>query len=116
MDAMRLHLNLHVFLIIAGVTMAGCGNSNSGSSGPPDGGGGALGSGGGAGAGGNAGSGGSGGATASSGGTGGQTGTDGSTGNDGGTNDAGAGTGDGGVIAAPSFDWVGVVGSGKSLS
>lgn len=125
---MRLHLDLHVFLIIAGVTMAGCGNSNSGSSGPPDGGGGALGSGGAAGAGGNAGSGGSGGATASGGmggaggtgtgggGAGGQTGTDGSTGNDGGTNDAGAGTGDGGVVVTPSFDWVGVVGSGQSLS
>jgi lysophospholipase L1-like esterase len=181
---MKLEVNLHVFLIVGAVSMAGCGKSTSGDSGTggsggtlASGGGGSGGLGGKAGAGGTGGSsgtagtqggGGAGGAAGVSGtagatatgglggggagtgglagnsaggrtgvggasgtggtaatggvtgaagrGAGGTSGSSGASGSDGGAKDAGS-AGDGGrAVATPSFDWVGVVGSGQSLS
>ena len=118
---MKLELSLHVFPIVgAGLLMMGCGTSSSGSPGIGGSGGtrasgGNSGSAGRGGAGGNSGSAGRGGAggNAGSSGVGGSTGAAGTQGAGGAAGTSSAG---GTTVATPSFDWVGVVGSGQSLS
>ena len=129
---MKLRLGSQAFLLVGAVSMVGCGNSGSGSSGS----GGAAGSGGNTGGAGSGGSGGSpatggshgsggavgtGGALATGGanGSGGTTATGGAGGTSGASGKGGAPGGAGGgsvAVAKPSFDWIGVVGSGQSLS
>jgi hypothetical protein len=102
---MKLELNWHLLLIVATMAMAGCGNSSSGGSTGSAGGaatGGAQGSGGASGAGGTSATGGAD--------SGGASGKDGSAA--GSTGAAGSSV----AVATPSFSWVGVIGSGQSLS
>ena len=94
-------------LVAAACSTSGTSATGAGGGGGSSGGGGSTGAGGNGGTGGNAGAGGATGSGGSSGSDGGQTGGAG----------GGGGSGDGGTgVATPHFDWVGVVGTGQSLS